>query len=58
MIDFKEVLTYNDQPITCPNCGNRTEIILDFSHTTEQTQVHRCLSNNCVNEFVTQKDDE
>lgn len=58
MIDFKEVLTYNDQPVTCPNCGNRTEIILDFSHTTEQTQVHRCLSNNCAKEFVTQKDDE
>lgn len=58
MIDYKEVITYNDQPVTCPNCGNRTEIILDFSHTSEQTQIHKCLSENCKNEFVTQIDNE
>lgn len=55
MIDFKEVITYNNQPVTCPDCGNRSEIILDLSHTTEQTQIHRCLYKNCQNEFVTQE---
>jgi hypothetical protein len=55
MIDYTEVITYKDQPVTCPNCGNRTEIILDFSHTSEQTQIHKCLSENCKNEFITQK---
>jgi len=58
MIDYKEIITYNDQPVTCPNCGNRTDIILDFSQTSEQTQIHKCLSENCQNKFVTQKDDE
>lgn len=58
MIDYKEVITYNDQPVTCPNCGNRTEIVLDLSHTREQTQIHKCLYKYCKNEFVTQKDDE
>lgn len=54
MIDFREVIAYNDQPVTCPDCGNRTETILDLSHTLEQTQIHKCLSKNCLNEFVTQ----
>jgi hypothetical protein len=58
MIDFKEVTTYNEQPVTCQDCGNRTEIILDLSHTIEQTQIHKCLSQNCLSEFVTQKDSE
>lgn len=56
MIDFNDVIAYNDQPVTCPCCGKRTEIILDFSHTTEQTQIHKCLSETCQNEFVTQDD--
>lgn len=58
MIDFKEVITYNDQPVTCPDCGNRTEITLDLSHTIKQNQIHKCLSENCRNEFVTQNDNE
>lgn len=56
MLSFKEVYTYNDQPVTCPYCGNRTEIILDFSFLTEGTQIHRCLSKDCFTEFVTQED--
>lgn len=56
MLDFNEIIIYNDQPVNCPICGNRTEIILDFSHTIEQTQVHKCLSKNCRNQFVTQKE--
>lgn len=56
MVNFKEVLSYNDQPVICPECGNRTEIILDLSHTTDETQIHVCLDKNCNNEFVTQKD--
>lgn len=58
MFDFKEKLTYNDQPVTCPKCGNRTEIVLDLSHTTEETQIHKCLTRDCQNEFVTQKDEQ
>lgn len=54
MIDFNEVFMYSDQPVQCPYCGNRTEIIIDLSHTNEQTQIHRCLSVKWKHEFVTQ----
>ena len=37
---------------TCPYCGSRTEIVLDFSHTKDATQVHQCLSHDCKLEFV------
>ena len=57
MIDFSEILTYSDQPVTCVKCGSRTDIILDLSHTREKTQVHKCLFNNCQFEFVTGIDD-
>lgn len=56
MINHEETFTYNDQPTTCPECGNRTAIISDLSHTSEMTQIHRCLSNLCKNEFIVQKD--
>ena len=54
MIDYSEVYIYSDQPTTCPVCGVRTEILSDLSHTTEETQIHKCLSNNCNFEFVLQ----
>jgi len=56
MISSSYVLLANDQPVTCPKCGARTNIILDLSHTTNQTQVHRCLNRKCTNLFVVEKD--
>ena len=53
---FKEIIVYNEQPVTCPYCGNRTEIILDLSHTIEQIQIHKCLSERYQHKFVTQRD--
>ena len=41
----------SDQPTTCPTCGLRTEIILDLSHTNNQTQVHKCPNISCNYEF-------
>ena len=58
MISFSEVFIYSDQPTTCPKCGLRTEIILDLSHTKEQTQIHKCDSGDCNFEFVVQNDIE
>lgn len=55
---MNEVYTYNDQPVTCPNCGNRTEILLDLDFKPDKTQVHSCLSQNCNTKFVTQEDNE
>jgi len=58
MIGYKEVFTYNDQPVTCPYCGNRTEILWDFYFLPEKIQVHKCLSKNCKTEIVTKEDIE
>lgn len=56
MISISEIYIYSDQPTTCPNCGLRTEIILDLSHTKDQTQIHKCDSAGCNFEFVVQND--
>jgi len=40
---FKETYLRSEQPTTCPLCGSRTDIVLDLSHTIEQTQIHQCL---------------
>jgi len=56
MIDFQEVLIINDQPMTCPKCGMRTDIVLDLSHTTNQVQIHKCFNEECDYQFVVEKD--
>ena len=58
MINFLDVFIYSDQPVTCPSCGSRTEILLDFSHTKQETQIHKCYSDECNFEFVIQNDIE
>jgi len=58
MIDFNTVLNYSDQPVTCPLCGVRTEIILDLSHTRNQIQLHQCLNTRCGNSFVVESESE
>ncbi len=56
MIDFLEAVITSDQPITCPKCGVRTDIVLDLSHTTNQTQIHECLNKECNYQFIVEKD--
>ena len=58
MIDFKEVMVYTEQPVTCSKCGSRTEITLDLSHINNNVQVHQCLNYLCKNEFVVEFDKE
>lgn len=58
MINFSEVFIYSDQPTTCPKCGLRSEIILDLSHTKDQTQIHKCPNQKCQFEFVMQYDED
>jgi hypothetical protein len=38
---FSEIFIYSDQPTTYPYCGADSEIVLDLSHTTDQTQIHK-----------------
>jgi hypothetical protein len=55
MIDFNNIYLISEQPQTCPKCGTRTDVILDLSHTKNQTQIHECLSVNCKFTFVTEE---
>jgi predicted RNA-binding Zn-ribbon protein involved in translation (DUF1610 family) len=50
-----EVYSFSDQPITCPKCGLRTEIITDHIDSPAKTQEHRCPSADCGFEFVVEE---
>ena len=52
IFNSNEVYTYSDQPSTCPECGNRTEIVLDLLFSKNKTQYHCCLSKKCRKMFV------
>lgn len=58
MIDYNEVIVCCDQPVVCPICGARTEIIVDMSHTNTGSQIHNCLAAECDYEFVVVTDNE
>jgi len=58
MIDYKEIIIFSDQPVTCPKCGSRTEILLDLSHAKNQVQVHQCFTLKCDFKFVAENDNE
>ena len=55
---FSEIFIYSDQATTCPYCGANSEIILNLSHTMDQTQIHKCMNLKCEQEFVMQHDEE
>ncbi|WP_139229097.1 ogr/Delta-like zinc finger family protein [Algoriphagus aquimarinus] len=54
---FTHQFLSSDQPTTCPQCGLRTEIITDLSHSS-QTQIHQCPDATCGFEFVVTDDIE
>lgn len=41
----------NDQPMICPFCDARTDIIAGFYHTISLLFVHECLNNECKHVF-------
>ena len=55
IMKYDEVYIFNDQPTTCPKCGNRTEIIFDFPHSVEKTRYHKCLTINCKFNFIVEE---
>ena len=55
---YDEVYIHSEQLTICPKCSSRTSIILDLSHTKDQTQIHKCLDDNCNYEFVLQYDED
>ena len=48
----------NDQPMTCPKCGNRTDILFDLDFLKEPLQIHQCLTSGCKKIFVAVEDEE
>ena len=58
MTIYLEGYIFTDQPTTCPKCGCRTEFIEDSNSPNYQTQQHKCLSNNCLFEFIMQNETE
>ncbi len=53
---YSDVYIFNDQPTTCPKCGNRTEIIFDCPNTVKKTQLHKCLTITCSFKFIVEED--
>jgi hypothetical protein len=41
------VYIQSDQPTTCPKCGSRTDLIVDFSHIKPPIEIEQCLDSNC-----------
>lgn len=58
MNPVSEIFIYSDQPATCPNCGSRSEIILEIPQTKYQTQIHKCINIKCKKEFEMQYDED
>ena len=50
-INQNEVYFINDQPVTCPQCGNRTFFSEELIDNFKNIQFHKCLSFNCNFEF-------
>jgi len=53
MISNLDVFIGGDQPSTCSKCGSRVDIVLDMSHTINNTQVCKC--PGCGFEFMEHK---
>lgn len=54
-MEYFEVYIYSDQPVTCPQCGNRTDVKLDLLDS-KDTQIHKCLTTSCGFEFICEND--
>lgn len=52
---LNEIYLFCDQPVTCPKCGARTEIIVECI-CPEHTQMHKCPCERCSYEFLIEED--
>jgi hypothetical protein len=46
-----EFFLMNDQPVTCPNCGNRTDFFEIIDENNEVIQLHQCPDIECQFKF-------
>ena len=57
-MDYIDIYIANDQPTTCPKCGNRTEITSGLNNSPYLTQHNQCLSDYFNYKFVVENDTE
>jgi hypothetical protein len=51
---YEMIWLTGDQPITCPYCGSRTDVVFNLTHSIRNTVVEKCLNEKCKFEFVTE----
>jgi len=47
-----EIYFPSEQPTSCPNCGCRTEIIMEYFTANNIKQYHSCLIKDCSFKFI------
>ena len=52
-----DIFIMTDQPITCPLCGARAEIIYEFEMDELQSQLCECPNIECRFVFIIQEDE-
>ena len=53
-----ELFWMTDQPVTCPRCGARAEIIIEFEMDNLLSQLCKCPNLDCQFIFIEQEDEE
>lgn len=53
-----EIFLMNDQPVTCPRCGARAEIVIEFEMDNSSSQLCKCPNFDCHFIFIEQEDEE
>lgn len=53
---YFDIYLFTDQPTTCPKCGNRTEILIDFYDHLYKTQLYECMTINYGFQFLIEED--
>jgi len=51
-----ETFIMTDQPVVCPFCGARAEIILEFTMQNLSTQLCKCPDSTCQSIFIEQEE--
>ena len=53
-----EIFLMNDQPVTCPVCGARVQIFIEFQIGNLSSQLCKCPNLDCQIIFIEQEDEE
>jgi hypothetical protein len=51
-----DIFIMTDQPVTCPRCGARAEIIHEFKEDDLSAQLCKCADKDCQYLFIEQED--